>query len=199
MTSASAETLCTSCGLCCTSLIFRRVGVTHEEAAGLDAQRFHIFTTPRGNTYFHQPCPALKDKACSIYEHRPHECRKWKCKTLKRLEAGKIDIDEALLVVDKMRALSLPVIEDARVARGEDTRAINLQTYMSSRINDFLKNQTKPGYRRRNIAAIKRIRALLAFVHDQIWRQKMLEKMAKISNVSMVRKSKPVQKPRSTS
>ena len=198
MTSVPAETLCTSCGLCCTSLIFRRVGVTADEAAALDSQNFHIFSTPRGNTYFHQPCSALKDNACTIYQHRPHECRKWKCKTLKRLESGDINIDDALLVIDKMRALSLPVIEDAKTARGEDTRAINLQIYMESRINDFLKNQATPGYRRRNIAAIKRIKALLAFVHANIWRQRLQEKLAKVSNVSMVRKSAPVQKPRNT-
>lgn len=196
-----ATELCTSCGICCTSLVFRRVGVTKQEADALESRVFHIFTSDRGNTYFHQPCMALKNNCCSIYDTRPLECRKWHCKLLRKLENGSVSLEQAKGRISRIRDLRIrdlkrDVVSDARLARGDETLAINLQIYMENRIDHFLKYQSTPGYRRNNIGAIKRIQSLLKEVQENIWRQPMLDKLSRISNVTMVRRSPSAQKPR---
>jgi hypothetical protein len=48
---------------------------------------------------FPQPCTMFRDGSCSIYERRPHVCRRYECAMLKRTLGGEITLEQALRVV----------------------------------------------------------------------------------------------------
>ena len=48
---------------------------------------------------FRQPCTMFRDGCCSIYERRPHVCRRYECALLKRTLGGEIALEQALRVV----------------------------------------------------------------------------------------------------
>lgn len=43
-----------------------------------------------------QPCPALRELQCTIYQHRPERCRLFECRQLARLATGEITEATAL-------------------------------------------------------------------------------------------------------
>jgi Fe-S-cluster containining protein len=88
------QEICLTCGLCCDGTMFDFVFLSHDEGASLAAiaeieRRADRATLP-------SPCAFLRGCACSIYESRPRACRKFRCKTLRDLSAGRIERDEAL-------------------------------------------------------------------------------------------------------
>ena len=48
---------------------------------------------------FQQPCTMFHTGSCSIYERRPHVCRRYECALLKRTLGGEIALEQALRVV----------------------------------------------------------------------------------------------------
>jgi Fe-S-cluster containining protein len=50
-------------------------------------------------TAFQQPCTMFRGGNCSIYEQRPHVCRRYECALLKRTIGGEITLEQALRVV----------------------------------------------------------------------------------------------------
>ena len=48
---------------------------------------------------FQQPCAMFHTGSCSIYERRPHVCRRYECTLLKRTLGGEIALEQALRVV----------------------------------------------------------------------------------------------------
>jgi Fe-S-cluster containining protein len=59
-------------------------------AAGLP-----VVSVADGDGFF-QPCPQLgASRCCAIYEVRPNACRRYRCATLRALEAGEIDLPAA--------------------------------------------------------------------------------------------------------
>ena len=100
-----ANTLCRSCGLCCTGHLFiwaklRPAELDPAEALGLTVLRSH----PRQRG-FNQPCP-LWQGDCTIYDspHYPHGCRAYRCKLLKAMQAESISLPEALQTVEQVKA-----------------------------------------------------------------------------------------------
>ena len=102
---ASAEDLsrlCRACGLCCDGSLFGRADLDAGEVEGARKHRLHVIS--RG-TSFEQPCSALGDAGCGIYDERPRSCRRFSCHLYEayRREGG--PVERPLSVVRRVRTL----------------------------------------------------------------------------------------------
>jgi hypothetical protein len=103
---SQANTLCKSCGLCCTGHLFiwnklRPAELDPAEALGLTVLR----SEPRQRG-FNQPCPLWQGE-CTIYAspHYPHACRAYRCKLLKEMLGEKVSLPEALQTVAQAKEM----------------------------------------------------------------------------------------------
>ena len=103
---APGNTLCKSCGLCCTGHLFgwtklRSVELDSAEALGL--QVFRSVPRERG---FSQPCPLWQGQ-CTIYSspQYPHFCRTYKCKLLKKVLDQTTPLAEAQTLIEQAKEL----------------------------------------------------------------------------------------------
>lgn len=96
------ETLCTRCGLCCDGSLFADVELTPRETAALEIMGLSIDDS---ENLLLQPCAALKNKRCSIYQYRPKCCRTFECKLLQQVKRGDITYDYARAQVSKTLTL----------------------------------------------------------------------------------------------
>ena len=92
-----ANSLCKSCGLCCTGHLFIWTKLRSAEldsAAALGLRVLKDIPRQRG---FNQPCPLWQGQ-CTVYSspHYPQFCRTYKCKLLKKL------LDETILLPDAL-------------------------------------------------------------------------------------------------
>jgi hypothetical protein len=77
-------------------VIFHRVQLREQDAPwelaalGLKVKR------SGGLDFIEQPCPAWRDRQCSVYADRPERCRLFECRQLRRMKAGEITEAEAL-------------------------------------------------------------------------------------------------------
>jgi Fe-S-cluster containining protein len=55
--------------------------------------------------YFPQPCTKLVESRCSVYAARPKNCRGYRCKVLRRLEEGELNVEQARAIVYKASSL----------------------------------------------------------------------------------------------
>ena len=58
-----------------------------------------------GEYYMEQPCSALREKRCTVYEQRPVRCRLFNCQQLGRVERGETTESEAMAMIIETRAL----------------------------------------------------------------------------------------------
>ncbi|MFT5125936.1 MAG: Fe-S-cluster containining protein [Kiritimatiellia bacterium] len=94
------EALCTQCGLCCDGSIFDDVELaSRAEAKKLATLGLEIDADDQPPLLL-LPCTALRDKRCSIYQHRPGHCRKFECRLLQDAQEGRIELQAAEQVVE---------------------------------------------------------------------------------------------------
>ncbi len=99
-----STSLCVACRLCCDGTLFGFVPVTDEEADKL-RRRLPITRDDAGEHTFSQCCVALEVGGCGIFPDRPVVCSSYECNLLRRVDAGLLDRDDGLEVVDRIRAL----------------------------------------------------------------------------------------------
>lgn len=102
--SAAASTLCQACGFCCDGTLFGGIRLTEDEARRPALVRLPLFSTEGGPALLF-PCPAHAG-ACTVYEERPATCRAYNCHLIDQLEQGDIDLESALLRVERLRGLA---------------------------------------------------------------------------------------------
>ena len=95
---SDATTLCLACGFCCDGTLHTHTVLLAEEVdaatdVGLVVEVVH------DKPAFRQPCTMFRDGSCSIYERRPHVCRRYECALLKRNLGGEITLEQAMRVV----------------------------------------------------------------------------------------------------
>jgi hypothetical protein len=101
----TSQALCRSCGLCCDGTLFARVHIQPGDvepplvAGGIRIQ------TSGARRYFEQPCPAYRDACCQVYADRPANCRKYRCKLLRKYEDGTITWADAQQTIQRARTL----------------------------------------------------------------------------------------------
>jgi hypothetical protein len=101
---SDANSLCKSCGLCCTGHLFSRTKLRSAELDSAQVLGLNVFRSVPSERGFSQPCPLWQGQ-CTIYTspHYPHFCRTYKCKLLKEV------LDETTLLAN-----ALPVIQQAK-------------------------------------------------------------------------------------
>lgn len=102
--SASGSVLCRACGFCCDGMLFGGVQLTEEEAITTTQRSLPVLQGEDGPRML-LPCPAHLG-TCTIYEERPSVCRSYHCQLVNQLDQGDIDLESALLRVERLRALA---------------------------------------------------------------------------------------------
>jgi uncharacterized protein len=94
--------LCRACGLCCDGSLFGR-GQLEPDEVDVGTQR-RLRVVGNGGS-FEQPCTALVEGACAIYDDRPRSCRRFVCRLHERLRASRGDVAPYLARVRRAREL----------------------------------------------------------------------------------------------
>jgi uncharacterized protein len=90
------EILCTACGLCCDGTLFADVELTgRRELEKVEAMGLEGEDEPQNASVLVQPCAALKNRNCSVYNFRPKCCRTFECRILKRVKNGSLSTASA--------------------------------------------------------------------------------------------------------
>jgi hypothetical protein len=102
----TANTLCRSCGLCCTGHLFIWTKLRRSELDPAEALGMKVFRSDPRQRGFSQPCP-LWDGECTIYAtpHYPRACRSYQCKLLKEALAENISLPHALTVIRRAKGM----------------------------------------------------------------------------------------------
>lgn len=96
------DMLCLQCGLCCNGVLFADVRRERGDNSPLFAKY---------GSRVAQPCPAFGsgDCKCAIYADRPARCRKFECKQLLAVRAGKKSADTVLKKIREAQKLAREV------------------------------------------------------------------------------------------
>jgi len=99
-----AETLCMTCGLCCTGHLFSWVQIKATERSRLQQLGLTIIQPSPRHHGFRQPCP-MWDGECAIYRSKtyPSGCRSFNCRLLRELLNESISLSKASRVVKRTK------------------------------------------------------------------------------------------------
>ena len=95
---SDATALCLACGFCCDGTLHTHTILLAEEVDAATNVGLTVGTV-QDRPAFQQPCSRFRDGRCSIYERRPHVCRRYECALLKRHLDGEITLEQALRLV----------------------------------------------------------------------------------------------------
>jgi len=101
-----ADTLCTTCGLCCTGHLFLWAKLKSVEVETVRGLGLNVLGVEPENRGFGLPCPLWAGK-CPIHTSPdyPHACRTYKCKLLKLVMDENTPLAEALEVVEQTKEM----------------------------------------------------------------------------------------------
>jgi uncharacterized protein len=100
-----AARLCAACGMCCDGTMFQIVRMQPGEVPAELAKLGLKIRCRDGEYYMEQPCSALREKRCTVYEQRPVRCRLFNCQQLGRLERGETTAAEAMAMIVETRVM----------------------------------------------------------------------------------------------
>lgn len=103
--SSAATRLCAACGMCCDGTMFQIVRMQPGEVPAELGKLGLKIRCRDGEYYMEQPCSALSEKRCTVYEQRPVRCRLFNCQQLGRVERGETTESEAMMMILETRAL----------------------------------------------------------------------------------------------
>ena len=134
---SQANTLCKSCGLCCTGHLFIWTKLRSAELDSIEALGVPVLRSVPSQRGFNQPCP-LWHGECTIYQspHYPRFCHTYKCKLLKKVLDENITLPDALTAVEKAKRMihelevllpnsPSPNFRERLVAQVEETPPLN--------------------------------------------------------------------------
>lgn len=106
MTEPPANTLCKSCGLCCSGHLFSWVRLNAPELDQVEKLGLAVIRDDPRQRGFTQPCP-MWNGVCTVYTSPdyPRSCAKYKCKVLKQLLANDISLVEGLSIIQETLTL----------------------------------------------------------------------------------------------
>jgi len=104
--SASTNSLCQECGLCCDGTLFDDVELKdRKESLALEAMGLEV-DEEDGRQLLIQPCRALNGTCCTVYPHRPDCCRTFECALLIRHQSGQLTKENALAKIQQVKHLA---------------------------------------------------------------------------------------------
>ncbi|MFC2176411.1 hypothetical protein ACFLR1_05545 [Bacteroidota bacterium] len=96
------QEICKNCGFCCDGTLFRYATINEGEVN----ENFEIIKNPSsGKRHFKQPCPYHVGICTLSLDTRPHVCSSFKCKLLKKLDRGVVEVDTAFSQVEKTKTM----------------------------------------------------------------------------------------------
>jgi hypothetical protein len=100
------NTLCKSCGLCCTGHLFIWTKLRSAELDSAEALGLNVFRSVPSQRGFSQPCPLWQGQ-CTIYSspHYPHSCHTYKCKLLKKVLDERTSLPDALTSIQEAKEM----------------------------------------------------------------------------------------------
>ena len=103
---SQANTLCKSCGLCCTGHLFIWAKLRSAELDSAEGLGLNVFGSDPRQRGFSQPCPLWQGQ-CTIYTspQYPHFCRTYKCKLLKEVLDESTPLPDAMAVVQQAKGM----------------------------------------------------------------------------------------------
>ena len=103
---SQGNTLCKSCGLCCTGHLFIWTKLRSVELDAAQALGLRVFGSAPSQRGFSQPCPLWQGQ-CTVYSspHYPHFCRTYKCKLLKKVLDETTSLPDALTGIEQAKEL----------------------------------------------------------------------------------------------
>ena len=104
-TDGQNQNLCLSCGLCCDGTLFGQIRVDAAEPVEVFRAAGIRITPDRGGEGYELPLPCLRfeNGRCQTYGCRPAICSSYRCRLLRRVEAGKMTLQEAKGIVQSAR------------------------------------------------------------------------------------------------
>jgi len=100
----AASRLCLACGLCCDGTMFQIVKMQPGDCAAELGKLGLRVRSKDGAFHMEQPCAALRELKCQIYDRRPTRCRLFHCQQLRLLEAGQATEESVMARIDEARA-----------------------------------------------------------------------------------------------
>jgi hypothetical protein len=106
MSETQAQTLCKSCGLCCSGHLFAWVRLNANELDRSEALGLNVIRNDPRQRGFTQPCP-MWNGICTIYTSPdyPRSCGTYKCKVLRELLEEDRTLPNALNVIQETLAM----------------------------------------------------------------------------------------------
>ncbi len=86
--------------MCCDGTMYRHVDVEETDELTPLKGAGAVWVSACSVTSFLQPCPAFGAGCCSIYDGRPSVCRNYRCKLLRRYEAGEVSYEDARALIN---------------------------------------------------------------------------------------------------
>jgi len=103
----AAESLCSSCGMCCDGVLFHAVELQAGDHPRQLASLGLKLRRKKGVEFFLQPCSAHRKESghcsCTIYTERPIRCQAFDCGQLRGVLAGEIAEEAALEKIREAR------------------------------------------------------------------------------------------------
>jgi hypothetical protein len=101
----AASRLCAACGMCCDGTMFQIVRMQPGDSPA-ELGRLGLKIRCRDGEFFmEQPCAALRENCCTVYEKRPTRCRLFHCQQLRRVESGDATEQAAMALIVETRKL----------------------------------------------------------------------------------------------
>ena len=95
-----AINICLPCGLCCDGTLIGFVQLDRDEMPAL--KKIMDIEDEDGNGFFLHPCKKYC-AGCTIYEDRPKQCDKFKCKLLNAVNQNELEFDKAENVIKEVK------------------------------------------------------------------------------------------------
>ena len=93
------QNICIDCGMCCDGTMFRYAGIQEGDQLEPLKAAGAVFVKREADTAFLLPCPAFRGGCCSIHGTRPAICGAYRCRLLRRYEAGEVSFEEAQALI----------------------------------------------------------------------------------------------------
>ncbi len=127
--------------MCCDGTMFQIVKMQPGDHPAELARLGMRIRCKDGEYHMEQPCPALKDLRCAIYEKRPTRCRLFHCQQLRLLETGGTTEEDAAALINKTRTQVAHVrelIEQCGLREDGQPLPERFERVMSTPVNDRL-------------------------------------------------------------
>jgi uncharacterized protein len=101
--------ICLACGLCCDGTLIGFVQLESEEMPAL--KKIMDVEDENGHGFFLHPCDKYCN-GCTIYEDRPKQCDKFKCKLLSAVTQNEIEFNKAVEYVAEVKLKKAVILKN---------------------------------------------------------------------------------------